>query len=123
MDGKDRRILVVDDEKAIRDVLSSILSFTGYKVIVASNGDEGLNLFLENPMDLVLTDLDMPGLDGVSLALFIKDKSPSTPVVLITGSDKEDVMERLRGDCVDSVMFKPFSLDDVQETVQRILPT
>jgi two-component system capsular synthesis sensor histidine kinase RcsC len=115
------RILVVDDTKAIRDILSKILSFMGYEVVVASSGNEGLNRFLKHSFELVLTDFNMPGIDGYTLALRIKDKSPNTPVVLITGSEEEVVMERLKGCCVDCVMFKPFHLDEIEEIVHRMI--
>jgi len=112
------RILIVDDSKDIRDILSKVLSLMGFEVAVASNGNEALNLFLTNSFDLVLTDLEMPDLDGWTLALHIKVKSPNTPVVLITGSEKEAVMERLKGSCIDYILFKPFMLEDIQKTVQ-----
>lgn len=121
MEQKIRRILVVDDTKAIRDVLSDMLSLMGYEVIVAGSGHEGLNRFLKSSFQLVFTDLDMPGMDGCTLAVHIKDKSPNTPVVLITGSEEEAVMERLRASCVDSVIFKPFRLEDIERTVQRMI--
>lgn len=117
------RILIVDDEKAIRDILSEILSVMGFEVVVASSGNEGLHLFLKDSFDLVLTDLEMPGIDGWTLALYIKEKSPKTPIVLVTGEDKGGIMEKLEGSCVDSVMFKPFRLEDIQETVQNMLHT
>lgn len=120
MEGRRRRILVVDDAKGVRDVLSSILSVMGFEVAVASAGLEGLQLFLESPFDLVMTDLQMPGIDGWTLALQIKNKSPHTPVVLITGQKQESVMGRLKESCVDAVMFKPLSLEDIDETVQRM---
>jgi len=115
------KILIVDDSKDIRDILSKVLSLMGFEAAVASNGNEALNLFLTNSFDLVLTDLEMPDLDGWTLALHIKDKSPNTPVVLITGSEKEAVMERLEGSCIDSILFKPFMLEDIQKTVQIML--
>jgi CheY-like chemotaxis protein len=115
------KILIVDDSRDIRDILSKVLSLMGFEAAVASNGNEALNLFLTNSFDLVLTDLEMPDLDGWTLALHIKDKSPNTPVVLITGSEKEAVMERLKGSCIDSVLFKPFMLEDIQKTVQIML--
>ena len=117
------KILIVDDEKAIRDVLSDMLSFLGYEVTVASRGREGLSLFLNNSFGLVFTDMHMPGMDGWTLAHHIKDKSPDTPVVLITGSEKETVMKRFKGSFVDTVIFKPLSLEDIQKTVQGFLHT
>ena len=121
MEQRNRQILVVDDTKAIRDVLSGMLALMGYEVVVASSGDEGLALFIKNSIELVLTDLEMPGIDGWTLAVLIKDQSPSTPVVLITGSDKDDVMEKFKGSCVDSVMFKPLGMERIEKTVQRFL--
>ncbi len=115
------KILIVDDSKDIRDILSKMLSLMGFEAAVASNGNEALNLFLTNSFDLVLTDLEMPDLDGWTLALHIKDKSPNTPVVLITGSEKKAVMERLEGSSIDSILFKPFMLEDIQKTVQIML--
>jgi CheY-like chemotaxis protein len=115
------KILIVDDEKAIRDVLSDTLSFLGYEVSVASNGHEGFSLFLNDSFGLVFTDMHMPDMDGWSLAHHIKDKSPDTPVVLITGSEKETVMKTFKGSFVDTVLFKPLSLEDIQKTVQRLL--
>ncbi len=115
------KILIVDDSKDIRDILSKMLSLMGFEAAVASNGNEALNLFLTDSFDLVLTDLEMPDLDGWTLALHIKDKSPNTPVVMMTGSEKEAVMERLKGSCIDSILFKPFMLEDIQKTVQIML--
>ena len=117
------KILIVDDEKAIRDVLSDTLSFLGYEVTVADNGHEGFSLFLNNSFELVFTDMHMPGMDGWTLARRIKDKSPNTPVVLITGSEKETVMKTFKGSFVDTVIFKPLSLEDIQKTVQGFLHT
>ena len=115
------KILVVDDSKAIRDILSKMLSFMGFHVTVASSGNEGLNLFLTNSFDLVLTDLQMPGMDGWTLALRVKDESPDTPVVLVTGEEKKGITEKLNESCVDSALFKPFCLEDIRETVQKML--
>jgi len=115
------KILVVDDSKAIRDLLSNMLSLMGFDVDVASNGNEGLHLFLTNSFDFVLTDVQMPGMDGWTLAFHVKDKSPDTPVVLVTGEEKNAIMKKLKGSCVDSVLFKPFRLEDIQEMVQKML--
>ncbi len=118
--GGTRRILVVDDEKVIRDVLVDALSLFGCKVDVASNGIEGLDLFLRSSFDLVLTDWHMPGMDGLTMAFNIKRRSANTPIVLITGGAKEGIMEKLKGSGVDFVLFKPFGLDQIRETVQMI---
>ena len=80
-----------------------------------------LSLFLENSFDLVLTDLEMPIMDGWSLTHCIKERSPNTPVVLMTGADRETVLKKVERGLVDSVIFKPFGLEDLQRTVQGAL--
>lgn len=118
--GTARRILVVDDAAAVRDVISNMLSAMGYEVTVASNAGEGLSLFCERPFDLVMTDLEMPDMDGWTFAIHIKDRSPQTPIILITGQSEEAVMEKLRGSCIDKAMFKPFSLKEMDGAIERL---
>jgi CheY-like chemotaxis protein len=93
----------------------------GFEVALASNGVEALSLFLANPFDLVLTDLQMPIMDGWSLTHCIKERSPNTPVVLMTGGDRETVWKKVERGPVDTVIFKPFRLEDLQRTVQGVL--
>jgi len=81
--------------KSIQDVVSRILDFMGFEVALAGNGVEALSLFLKNPFDLVLTDLEMPIMDGWSLTHCIKERSPNTPVVLMTGGDRETVRKKV----------------------------
>jgi CheY-like chemotaxis protein len=116
-----RRILVADDDKAIRDVVTWFLEFMGFEVAIAANGIEALAVFLKSSFDLVLTDLQMPDMDGLSLASHIKERSPSTPLILLTGSDRETVRKKAERSLVDSVIFKPFRLEDLQRTVQGAL--
>lgn len=115
------RILVAEDNKSIQDVVSRFLDFMGFEVALAGNGVEALSLFLANPFDLVLTDLEMPVMDGWRLTHCIKERSPNTPVVLMTGGDRETVWKKVEGGPVDSVIFKPFRLEDLQRTVQGAL--
>jgi CheY-like chemotaxis protein len=116
-----KRILVADDDKSIQKLVSKFLAFMGFEVALAGNGIEALAIFLESSFDLVLTDLQMPAMDGLSLARHIKERSPSTPVILLTGSDRETVRRNVKRAPVDSVIFKPFRLADLQRTVQGAL--
>jgi CheY-like chemotaxis protein len=119
--GRAGRILVVDDNRSIRNVLSTLLRLMGFEVALAGNGIEALAVFIESFFDLVLTDLEMPVMDGWSLTHCIKEKSPNTPVVLMTGGDRETVWKKVERGPVDSVIFKPFKLNDFQSTVQRVM--
>jgi len=111
------RVLVVDDQEEIRRIISRLISFLGYEVVTAGNGREGLQLFSLSPFDLVITDLDMPVVDGLTFAYSIKERSPHTPVVMITGNG----WEASQGGPVDLVMHKPFSLADLENAIQMFL--
>ncbi len=79
------RILVVDDEPAMCALIKIILQREDRQVITAPGGVEGLRRFQQQPFDLVITDRAMPGLGGEELARAIKNQSPHTPIILITG--------------------------------------
>lgn len=115
------RVLVVDDDKNIQEVVSIVLSSMGFEVAIAKNGLQALSLFLKDPFDLILTDLQMPVMDGSRLACLVKESSPCTPVILLTGSDMEAVEEKVEKGCVDSVIFKPFDLYHFERTIQDAL--
>ena len=79
-----------------------------------------LSLFLKNSFDLVLTDFAMPIMDGWSLTQCIKQRPPNTPVVLMMGTDRETVSKKEKSAPFDSVIFKPFLVNDFQSTVVAI---
>jgi len=93
----------------------------GFEVALAGNGIEALAAFVESSFDLVVTDLQMPAMDGSKLARLVKERSPRTPVILLTGTDRETVWKKVTKGSIDSVLFKPFKLNDFQSTVQGAL--
>ena len=119
--GRSKRILVVDDNRDIRTVLCHWLRLMGFEVALAVNGIEALAAFIESSFDLVVTDLQMPTMDGSKLAQLVKERSPNTPVILLTGTDRETVWKKVTKGSIDSVIFKPFTLNDFQSTVQGAL--
>lgn len=118
--GKNRRILIVDDDAGIRFALLVALSGMGYEAAAASSGSEALNVLLRNPYDLVITDLQMPGMDGWTLISLIKDRFPNIPVVLMTGQEKEEVMKDPRRSCIDSAIFKPLKLKELEKELKEM---
>lgn len=78
-------ILIIDDEKAIRKTLNEILTFEGYKVTEASDGEEGLKLFSSTTFDVVLCDIKMPKMDGIEFLVKATELNPDVPVVMISG--------------------------------------
>ncbi len=109
------RILVVDDDEAIRNLYSNALKSAGYQVETATDGDQAL-LFLEHDsFDLMVTDLKMKRLDGDELARQAKEKWPAMPILMTTGSLAPD-------DCkADYILPKPCALFDFLDQVKRLL--
>lgn len=108
------KILLVDDEEGIRKVLSISLADSGYQVMTAENAEQAIDLFRKTGPAIVLTDIKMPGMDGIQLLRKIKGESPDTEVIMITGhGDMELAIQSLKFDAVDFVT-KPIN-DDVLE--------
>ncbi len=115
------RILVIDDEETVRDVLSRMLTQFHHRVFVAKNGEEGIRLFKEDPFDMVLTDLGMPGISGWEVCRKIKMLNPSVPVGMITGWGHE-IDEKKREEAgLDFVITKPFDLNQILHVLSERL--
>ena len=84
-------ILLVDDEPGIRNVLGITLQDMGYPVLLAGSGDEAINVFEKNLPAIVLTDIKMPGMDGIELLSAVKRRQPETEVIMITGHGDMDL--------------------------------
>jgi CheY-like chemotaxis protein len=115
------RILMVEDYKNLQSVFSTMLSAMGFEVSHAENGLEALAAVLDGPLDLALVDLQIPIMKCSTLAHFIKEVSPNTPVILLTGVDKETVWKQAKSEAIYSVIFKPFEIVDFEKTVREAL--
>jgi putative nucleotidyltransferase with HDIG domain len=114
-------ILVVDDEQAIRDVLSEGLSDSGYRCDTASDGIEALHKVQVNGFQLVVSDIDMPQMDGVQLVQEIKKIKPDIEIIMLTGVvDVDTAVQAIRLGAAD-YLTKPFNLAEVRITVERAL--
>ncbi len=114
------RVLVVDDNASILRFLASALTSNGCRVTTASTAEEALELLGDDPFDLVLSDVKMPGLSGLDLLRAIKGKQPGTPVVLITGVPSvNSAVFGLRHGAYD-YLPKPFSVAEVKELIHRL---
>jgi len=111
------RILVIDDEEAVREVLSRMLMTKGHQVETASDGDEGIELFKKQPFDLVFTDLGMPKLSGWEVGKALKELNPKIPVVMITGWGMELNREKMNQNGIDLMISKPFNFDQVTQLI------
>jgi DNA-binding NtrC family response regulator len=115
------RILVVDDEEALRTVLSTELDGEGYKVTSAADGREAINILTSNEFDLVLLDIKMPNVDGFEVLKFSKERWPKTKIVMLTGfADLKNAIESKKLGAEDFIS-KPYDLVDLLTTVERVL--
>jgi len=119
--GPQKRILVVDDNEHIRVSLSDSLSIFGYEVVTASDGVKGYELLLQNRFDLVITDCQIPEIDGWHLVDLIKEHRPYTPVLMIIGQSRDEILEKMTTGQVDFLMFKPFRIEELHHVVQSFL--
>jgi signal transduction histidine kinase/ActR/RegA family two-component response regulator len=115
------RILLVDDQPIILDVLQQQLAEDGHEIVTAGSGPEALAVLAEKGCDLVMTDQSMPGMTGDELAALIKQKSPKTAVILLTGfgGSESDNDERPSG--VDMIVGKPATSVDLRRAIVQVL--
>ncbi len=118
-----KQVLIVDDELNLRKILSAQLTRDGYDVLVAEDGEQGLEMLRENHIDLVITDLRMPKVDGMELLRRALTQDPNLPVVMITAHGTVDTaVEALKLGAFD-YLTKPFDKDEVRQVVGKALRT
>lgn len=116
------RILVIDDDEAMRAGIRRFLTGEGHEVVVAENGKDALRLFEAEPADLVITDINMPEMDGIEIITTFQKVSPGVPVIAISGGGlfpKELLLDN--ADLLGAVesLEKPFELEDLRGAVER----
>ncbi len=121
LEGGGARILVIDDEDSVRKILYQMLKAKGYQVVVASNGEEGIERFKEEPFDLVFTDLGMPKMSGWEVGRALKGINPKVPIALITGWGVELNKDKMKESGIDLVVSKPFNFDQVVRLVSEAM--
>jgi putative nucleotidyltransferase with HDIG domain len=115
------KILVVDDEEAIREVVSTLLEAQGYVCTVRQNGRLALEAFREGAFDLVLSDIVMPEMDGLKLLAELRRDDPDVPVIMVTAMhDISIALEAIRAGAYDYIL-KPFERDQLHMSVRRAL--
>jgi DNA-binding NtrC family response regulator len=114
-------ILIIDDEKAIRKTLSEILSYEGYKIEEAGDGEEGLRRFRDKTFDVVLCDIKMPKLDGIEFLDKVRDFNPDVPVIMISGHGNIDTaVEAVKKGAYDYIA-KPPDLNRLLITIRNAM--
>lgn len=119
-----KRVLVIDDNEAVRDAFELALDDSGYAVEKADSGERGLEMVLSNKPDLVFLDLRMPGMDGVEVLREIRGADANLPVFIVTAFHQE-YLDRLNDAKNDGISFelarKPLSGDQIRAIVKTVL--
>ncbi|HEY0857983.1 MAG TPA: response regulator [Albitalea sp.] len=116
-----RKVLVVDDDPVVARSFDRVLSNKGYIVITADNGYDALQKLQAEKVDVVFTDIRMPGMDGLEVAERVKARQPWTPVVIVTGYGTTANEERAKAAGVTEFLHKPVSPEDIEESTLRAL--
>lgn len=119
------RFLVVDDSSTMRRIIINTLNKLGYAdVIEASNGREGIDRLAANPVDMIITDWNMPEVSGIEFVRAVRsnEKTRQVPVLMVTtNAAKDDIVEALRTG-VSNYVVKPFTPDTMKEKLESLLP-
>ncbi|ATG52781.1 DNA-binding response regulator [Brachybacterium vulturis] len=115
------RLLVVDDEPNIRDLLATSLRFAGFEVFTASTGNEAIREATENQPDLVVLDVMLPDMDGFTVTRRLRDRGEKYPILFLTA--KDETQDKVAGLTVggDDYVTKPFSLEEVVARIRAVL--
>ena len=115
------KILVIDDEQGIRNLLDTLLRRKGYDVVLAESGRQGLELFRRERPDVIVLDLKMPEMDGLTVLRQIKNLDPGKPVIILTGAGTADAEKQVRALGVTEYVEKEFSLHLLGDSLKRLL--
>jgi DNA-binding NtrC family response regulator len=115
------KVLVIDDEQGIRDLLDVLLRRKGYNVVVAENGQEGLKVFRRERPDVVVLDLNMPVMDGLTVLQQLRTLDPTKPVIILTGAGTPEAEQQACALGVTEFVEKEFSLHRLGDSLKRLL--
>ncbi len=117
-------ILLIDDEASVRSTLGKYLTHAGHEVVEASDGKQAMELLEESPVDLVITDMYMPDMDGIEFTIRLGQGLPGVKIIAISGGghmDKHDVLEMAQRLGAARTLAKPFTRDDLLAAVREVL--
>ena len=118
------RILIIDDEAMIRDLLVNILEREGYETITASGGKDGIKIYRENPADLIITDLIMPEKDGIETIQELKKDFPDIKIIAISGGGRlgpQDYLHLAKMLGAQRTLTKPIELPELLKAIEELL--
>jgi DNA-binding NtrC family response regulator len=116
-----KRILVVEDDQDIRDLLVETLQRSGFEIDTAENGKQGLQQFQAHHYDLILTDIRMPVMDGLQMLKMIKKEDSKMPIVVVTAYPSVDSAVECLVKGADDYLVKPIQMDDLNVKINKAL--
>ena len=114
------KILIIDDDELSRDVLKSMLEHDGHEVVEASDGEEGITVYSQHPIDLVVTDIRMPGMSGKAVVSELRRRDPNAKIIVVAGGDEEVLAEARQWD-TGVALPKPYHMEDLLAAMRRVL--
>ena len=117
------RILVIDDQPTVAEVVAEVLQSQGHEALVAGSGEEGLRAIEESQPDAVFLDVVMPGIDGIETLRRIRATRPDLPVIILSGTVTEKQIEAARELGVTDVLHKPAPFTHFAEALARVRPS
>jgi len=119
--GRQTRVLLAEDDRALRRFLEVVLERAGYQVISASDGLEAMKLALSNPIDVVVTDAVMPNLSGHEFCRFLRNTNSLShlPVILLSGLERQDTNQN--AEQADAFLSKPVSGESLVECIEKLM--
>lgn len=119
MSASGRWVLVVDDERGLRDMLASALGRGGYNVACAPEGAKALELARQRRFDAAVCDLSMPGMNGIEVTRRLREIQPGLPVIIATGYPTQESEQEAMKLGAFAYLAKPFNLSDIEAIVER----
>ena len=126
MENKEREkgyILIIDDERPVRDAITDILGFEGLQVKTAENGEVGVQVYAQNPaeIELVILDLSMPGLSGEDTLFKLRSIDPFVKVILSSGYSKSDISPLISQQTQTAFLAKPYRIETLLNKVMELI--
>jgi two-component system chemotaxis response regulator CheY len=116
------KILVVEDDEDIREMVHEIVQKKGFDVVTADDGEKAIAVFKKEKPNLVLADIRMPGMDGIQMAEALKKLDSSIPIILFSGLMPNLIEDKLENRITcDHVLYKPFAQSDILESINLFL--
>ncbi len=113
-------ILVAEDEEIERKLLVEVLETLGYEVAQAKNGSEALNIMTQKPVDLILTDIHMPEINGLELLRRVREQGNNLPVIVMTGFDAKEAEKSTKLYNAAALLLKPFRLQELKDLLESL---